>query len=313
MNNRSEKTDGIHISTIITAYNRAETVARSIKSVLEQTYPVQEIIVIDDGSTDDTRDVVSRIDSPKIRYSYQENRGVSAALNRGIKAADGNWIAILDSDDCWRRHKIEKQVHLMRQNSLIDFVHTNRTLCWKNGKTESRSPIPAADFTNKEFLFSHWATKQSTVLFRKSLIGKTDGLLREDLRTCQDYEYFWKLILVARQIGYVAEPVVDITLSDDGLSRTDTKINRLYDNITAMDSVIRWIGRCREGDGRFKRILARRIMAEFKTVLAIRLGKQTRSDILKDVILLGKQTSGITKAEVVKVGIGKLGKMSRIR
>ena len=120
---------------------------------------------------------------------------MSAALNSGIKAAGGNWIAILDSDDCWRKNKIEKQVDLVRQNNLIDFVHTNRTLCWENGKTETRSARPVGDFTSKEFLFAHWATKQSTVLFRKSLIEKTGGLLREDLRTCQDYEFFWKLIL----------------------------------------------------------------------------------------------------------------------
>ena len=136
---RSEKTDGMHISTIIPTYNRAATVTRSINSVLGQTYPVQEIIVIDDGSTDGTRETVDRIDSPKIRYIYQENRGVSAALNSGIKAAGGNWIAILDSDDCWRKNKIEKQVDLLRQNKLIDFVHTNRTLVWENGKTETRS------------------------------------------------------------------------------------------------------------------------------------------------------------------------------
>jgi hypothetical protein len=121
------------------------------------------------------------------------------------------------------------------------------------------------------------------------------------------------LILVARQIGYVAEPVVEITMSDDGLSRTDTKINRIYDNISAMNSVINWIDRCWCGHGRYKQILAKRILAEFKTALEIRLQEKTRIDILKDVVLFGKDTSGITKAEVAKKLFGNLKNKGKIR
>ena len=263
---------------------------RSINSVLGQTYPVHEIVIgVDDGSKDSTREVVAGIDSPKIRYIFKINRGVGAALNLGINAARGNWIAILDSDDCWRKNKIEKQVHLVRQNKLIDFVHTNRTHVWDNGKTEARSARPVADFTSKEFLFAHWATKQSTVLFRKTLIDKTGGLLCEDLRTCQDYEFFWKLILCAREIGYVDEPVVDIMMSADGLSRTGARISQIYDNINAMNSVICWIDNSAKKNIKYKAILEKRLIREFKSAIKVRLTEKSPSKIFQDLLFINKQ------------------------
>ena len=302
----------IRISAIIPTYNREYSVGSAIESVLSQTQPVDEIIIVDDGSIDNTSEVVRRFYSSKVTYIYQDNKGVSAALNRGIKAVGGNWIAILDSDDRWRKNKIEKQLHLVRQNNLIDFVHTNRTHLWANGKTETRSARTDWDFTSKEFLFACWATKQSTVLFRKSLIDKTGGLLREDLRTCQDYEFFWKLILCARHIGYVPEPVVDITMSDDGLSRTDTKINRTYDNITAMNSVINWIDNSGGGYIKYKKILAKRIIDEVRTIIGYRLKEKSRNDMLKDFLLLNKHINGANKVAVIKELMRKLINYKRI-
>lgn len=305
--------DIILISTIIPTYNRAETVGYSIKSVLAQTHPVYEIIVIDDGSTDNTRQVVENIDSPKIKYLHQENRGGAGALNSGIHAALGNWIAILDSDDLWQKDKLEKQVELIRQNCAIDFVHTDRTLCWENGRTETRSARTLSEFTKKEFLFAYWATKQSTVLFRKSLAEKAGCVFREDLRTCYDYEFFWKLIFCARQVGYVTKPVVKIAMTNDGLSRTDSKINRTYDNIIAMSSVIDWMERRGERLGKFRQILAHRMIAEFRTIIEIRQVENSRGRISKELLHLSRITKGPAKREIAKVLIKKLRIWEKIR
>src|SRR5436853_1366719 len=102
------------VSVIIPTYNRAALLKRALDSVMAQTYPIHQIIVVNDGSTDDTRDVVWRYQRESfgypIRYiAHCHNQGQSAAFNRGIAAATGEWIAFLASDDAWHANKIETQ------------------------------------------------------------------------------------------------------------------------------------------------------------------------------------------------------------
>ena len=108
MNNRQNS-----ISVIIPVFNRVKLIARCINSVINQTYPVNEIIVVDDGSNDGTYDLI-RTYFPQVISIYQENKGVSNARNVGIQAAKGKWIAFLDSDDEWLPNKIEKQISFIK-------------------------------------------------------------------------------------------------------------------------------------------------------------------------------------------------------
>src|SRR3954468_10533282 len=96
-------------SVVIPTYNRAAYLAEAVRSVRDQTYPAHEIIVVDDGSTDNTAQVVEILanDGIPLRYLRQANQGVAAARNRGIQAAAGDWIALLDSDDTWLPRKLE--------------------------------------------------------------------------------------------------------------------------------------------------------------------------------------------------------------
>jgi glycosyltransferase involved in cell wall biosynthesis len=98
----------MNISVIIPTWNRAARLANALQSVFAQTLPAAEVIVVDDGSTDDTRRLV-RSRFPDARYIYQSNRGVSRARNTGIQAASGDWIALLDSDDHWLPDKLALQ------------------------------------------------------------------------------------------------------------------------------------------------------------------------------------------------------------
>ena len=115
MNNTS---DNYSISVVIPAYNAAEHISRTIYSVAGQTFPAKEIIVIDDGSTDSTSEVVKSF-GEKVQYIYQQNAGVSAARNAGIEAATSEWIAFLDADDLWIADKTERQVDLFSDNPEI--------------------------------------------------------------------------------------------------------------------------------------------------------------------------------------------------
>jgi len=106
-----------HVSVVIPTHNRANLVTRAVDSVLGQTYADYEIIVIDDGSTDNTREVLQPY-ADKIRYIYQDNAGVSAARNAGIRQAQGKWIAFLDSDDQWLPDKLALQIQLVQEAGI---------------------------------------------------------------------------------------------------------------------------------------------------------------------------------------------------
>lgn len=116
------------VSVIIPVYNGSRFIAQCLDSALSQTYRTLEVIVVDDGSTDNTRDIVESVAAHDSRVTYiqQSNRGVAAARNRGIRESEGVYIAPLDADDTWFMPKIEKQVARMRQGgSLVGLVY-----CW---------------------------------------------------------------------------------------------------------------------------------------------------------------------------------------
>ena len=120
------------VSVIIPTHNRASLVCDAVKSVLAQTYNNIEIIVVDDGSTDDTRSVVTAL-SGNIKYILQEKQGPGVARNRGIDEASGDWIAFLDSDDLWLPDKLSLQFKVLETFPQYKAVHTN-FFTTQNGK-----------------------------------------------------------------------------------------------------------------------------------------------------------------------------------
>jgi glycosyltransferase involved in cell wall biosynthesis len=103
------------VSVVIPTYNRAEKVRKGVESVLAQSFTDFEVIVVDDGSSDETEELLQREFGDHIRYYYQTNQGVSAARNKGIEEARGEWIAFLDSDDLWEKEKLEAQLNALEQ------------------------------------------------------------------------------------------------------------------------------------------------------------------------------------------------------
>jgi len=112
------------ISVVIPTYNRSHTLARALDSVIAQSVQPLEIIVIDDGSTDDTGTLV-KSQYPDVKLYRQSNHGVSHARNRGIESANGEWIAFLDSDDAWYPGKLEAQLRELERNPSIRLCHTD--------------------------------------------------------------------------------------------------------------------------------------------------------------------------------------------
>jgi glycosyltransferase involved in cell wall biosynthesis len=111
----------ILISVVIPVYNCERYLAEAIKSVLAQTHPPEDIVVIDDGSTDSSAQIVARF-SPKVQYHWQPNGGVGAARNRGVELARGNFLAFLDADDLWVEDKLARQISAFANEPTLEAV-----------------------------------------------------------------------------------------------------------------------------------------------------------------------------------------------
>jgi len=209
------------VSVIIPTYNRKDIVCETIDSVLSQTCKDYEIIVVDDGSTDDTKSVLARY-GDKILYIYQENMGLSSARNTGIRNMCGEYIALLDSDDIWFPKKLEKQIQLLEENPDIALVSCRSEVIDSKG-THAGSYKPSnyqsLDF-NGLLVANHIVV--SSVIVRKNILEDV-GLFDETLRSYEDVD-LWLRILLKYKIFYSEDVLVKYRISPDALSRDMFKI-----------------------------------------------------------------------------------------
>lgn len=222
------------VSVILPIYNGEQFVARAIKSVLNQTYKELEIIVVDDGSSDNSLDVVRSYADARLKVFTKENGGPASARNFGIKRSSGEFIALIDQDDLWYPKKLEKQIRLISQNSKLDMVYCNALSIYEDGSGPTRKwselHIPQ---TGKVFieLYRYNFILCSSAIFRKSLINKI-GFIDENRKFfgVDDYEY-WLRIALNSEIGYVPEILVERRLHKSNLSSRNKKSqSMMYDN-----------------------------------------------------------------------------------
>ncbi|WP_024954177.1 glycosyltransferase family 2 protein [Sulfurospirillum arcachonense] len=190
------------ITAIIPTYNRKNFILDAIKSVQNQSLHVKQIIVVDDGSTDGTRELLKNED---ITYIYQKNRGVSSARNKGIQAAKYEWIAFLDSDDIWHKDKIQEHISLHVNSPLLKASYTDEV--WmRNGKTINKKKHQKKD--EPTFLNSLRLCKigVSTFFAHKSIFDEI-GLFDEDLKVCEDYD-LWLRILSKYDIKLINKELI---------------------------------------------------------------------------------------------------------
>jgi len=199
------------VSVVIPVYNSQETIELVLDSVKKQTAlkEIAEIIIVNDGSTDKSEEVIQRYckNNPElpIRYFYQENRGVSAARNVGIKNTTGEFIALLDSDDVWHDNKLEKQMNVMKKNSEIMFLGTGHTDKPFRRKGKTITSLYKADLTD---IFWSFFPVTPSVLFRKKALEKV-GYFDETQRYCEDLNYYLRFA-IHYNYYYLPENLVDI-------------------------------------------------------------------------------------------------------
>ena len=209
------------VSVIIPTYNRAHLVGRAIRSVLNQTYQDFEIIVVDDGSTDNTGEVVKGLNDPRIHYiRYEQNRGGSAARNTGIRASRGEYIAFLDSDDEWRLEKLKKQMEVFRAASdKVGAVYTGLQHV-VNGKCAKVTRPTRSGCIRKELLKKNVVGTTSSVVARRKCFLLT-GLFDEKMPAAQDFD-MWVRISEHYYFQVISDPLVKV--HTDGADRITKNI-----------------------------------------------------------------------------------------
>ncbi|RLB02021.1 MAG: glycosyltransferase family 2 protein [Deltaproteobacteria bacterium] len=194
------------VSIIIPTYNRRDFLREAIRSVLEQSFRDFELIVVDDGSDDGTREMIQREFPGLLTYLYQENQGVSRARNRGLELAQGEFVAFLDSDDLWLPRKLERQMAFMQSQPKAQICYTDEIWIRRGVRVNPKK---------KHAKYSGWIYPRclplciispSSALMRRGLLEEVGGF-DEELPVCEDYD-LWLRISARHPIHFLPEKLI---------------------------------------------------------------------------------------------------------
>ncbi|PIT99532.1 MAG: hypothetical protein COT74_11070 [Bdellovibrionales bacterium CG10_big_fil_rev_8_21_14_0_10_45_34] len=186
------------VSVIMPVYNSAKYVKKSINSVLEQSYQNIELIIVDDGSTDESAQIIKELRDPRVRYQYQENKGVqrlAETINAGLSKASGKYVTMMPSDDLWPNYRLSRQVPLMEANPEVVLCFGKQKLIdpEDNEIGETKPPrelerirnSPRGQALHEMFVWNY--IPQPTVLIRKATLDKIGGYLQPSYLYAEDY------------------------------------------------------------------------------------------------------------------------------
>lgn len=205
------------VSVVIPVYNRADLLPRSIDSVLAQTVPALEIIVVDDGSSDGSEEVACRYGGA-VRVIHQANQGVAAARNAGIRAASGEWVAFLDADDALLPKAIESNLACVDAHAEAGVIYGDAIVVDPEGRAESLfldGKPPAEGWVFDRLLNSGFINCSAVMVRRAALLEV--GLFRAGMRHAEDYE-LWLRLARRCEFARVPEPIAIYYRQPTGLS-----------------------------------------------------------------------------------------------
>ncbi len=196
------------ISVVIPTFNRAHVLERAIDSVFEQTFQDFELLIVDDGSTDNTQELLEKryAGESKLRYLKMQNRGVSAARNLGVVESKGEWIALLDSDDEWLPQRLEKQWRLLERRPDLKLIHGEEIWIRRGRRVNPKKIHQKFGGVIFEKCLPLCLISPSAVLIKKTLFDEI-GLFDEEFIVCEDYD-LWLRITSLYPVGFVEEPII---------------------------------------------------------------------------------------------------------
>ncbi|MCD4781953.1 MAG: glycosyltransferase family 2 protein [Candidatus Omnitrophica bacterium] len=214
------------VSIVMPAYNAQDYIEETIASVLAQTCHDYELIIVDDGSTDRTRDIASefvRKHSSIIRLISQKNQGPSVARNSGIQSADGEYIAFLDSDDLWAKEKLELQLQRFHSHPEFQLVHTNRKRIHPDGQEipSAHRIVPEGQLFD-ELIWDNCICTSSVMVRRKCLLEVGGFDESPELLRSEDYD-LWLRLAHKYEFGFVSLPVTLYRVQTSGYNRSNIK------------------------------------------------------------------------------------------
>ena len=204
------------VSVIIPTYNRAHVIGRAIQSVLSQTYQNFELLIVDDGSNDDTADAVHGFDDPRIvLYKHERNHGQNAALNTGLKISKGEYIAFLDSDDEWLPLMLEKQIGLFQKDDTLGVVYTWAGTYQADGVLKPLVKFSLSGYIYKQALTQAYVSHMITMMVKKSCFDNI-GWFDVEFDNCQDDDICLRL---AKEYRFGLIPEILAIVHNDGSSQ----------------------------------------------------------------------------------------------
>lgn len=212
------------VSVVIPVYNREKYIQQTIQSVLDQSYSDVELIVVDDGSTDGSKELIEQFGARLMLLTHEGGRnfGQSASINLALEHITGEYVAILDSDDYWHPNKVESQVRFLEERPELSLVYSNGKVVDENGKTLHAfySPDHQKEHTPEAYLLEGYFLLPNNSLMKSSVLRKT-GLFDESLRAAQDYDMGIRVTEVAK-FGYLNEQLFYYRRHDESISGKKT-------------------------------------------------------------------------------------------
>jgi len=246
------------VTVVIPTYNRAHLVTEAIESALGQTYPNLEIIVVNDGSSDETERVVTEGYGDRVTYVRQENRGLAGARNTGIRAGHGDYFAFHDDDDLWVSSKLEKQLAQLQAHPECALAYCACLEADTEGRSTGRLYLHSGKGRtgdNLGLLLKRTGILPSSVVVPKWCLERI-GLFDEQLRVCEDTDFFLRVYL-RHPAAYLREPLVLMRTHGEQKSRTDPKLRNFQAHAHIMSKALEILPPERE---RFRPLLVRELI-----------------------------------------------------
>jgi hypothetical protein len=226
----------VHVTVVIPTFNRGHVVMRAVTSALAQTHVDLDVLVVDDGSTDDTADRLKTIEDPRLQYVVRSHAGVSATRNAGVKLATGHFVSFLDSDDEWKPHKLECELAFFEKHPEVDAVFTDLEkydgdvfvpsfmresplFSRRLSEVHDREGMVIPSREMYLYLLQEVFVKPSALTMRLEAFRCAGGF-DERWSSSEDWEFLLRFAKCGR-FGYIDEPLVILRISGDSLHRVD--------------------------------------------------------------------------------------------